>query len=36
MGAGGEIFILKMGTPVKIVKLAHDLIKLLGYERRRK
>jgi FlaA1/EpsC-like NDP-sugar epimerase len=32
MGAGGEIFILKMGIPVKIVQLAHDLIKLLGYE----
>jgi len=32
MGAGGEIFILKMGVPVKIVNLAHDLIKLLGYE----
>jgi FlaA1/EpsC-like NDP-sugar epimerase len=32
MGAGGEIFILKMGIPVKIIKLAHDLIKLLGYE----
>jgi FlaA1/EpsC-like NDP-sugar epimerase len=32
MGGGGEIFILKMGSPVKIVKLAHDLIKLLGYE----
>lgn len=32
MGAGGEIFILKMGARVKIVDLAHDLIKLLGYE----
>ncbi len=32
MGAGGEIFILKMGARVKIVNLAHDLIKLLGYE----
>jgi len=32
MGAGGEIFILKMGVPVKIVNLARDLIKLLGYE----
>ncbi|MCP4338322.1 MAG: polysaccharide biosynthesis protein, partial [Desulfobulbaceae bacterium] len=32
MAAGGEIFILKMGSPVKIVKLAHDLIKLLGHE----
>jgi FlaA1/EpsC-like NDP-sugar epimerase len=32
MGAGGEIFILKMGVPVKIINLATDLIKLLGYE----
>ena len=32
MGTGGEIFILKMGALVKIVNLAHDLIKLLGYE----
>ena len=32
MGAGGEIFILKMGSSVKIVKLAHDLIKLMGHE----
>jgi FlaA1/EpsC-like NDP-sugar epimerase len=32
MGGGGEIFILKMGVPVKILKLAQDLIKLLGYE----
>jgi FlaA1/EpsC-like NDP-sugar epimerase len=32
MGGGGEIFVLKMGVPVKIVKLAQDLIKLLGYE----
>jgi FlaA1/EpsC-like NDP-sugar epimerase len=32
MGAGGEIFILKMGSLVKIITLAHDLIKLLGYE----
>ncbi len=32
MGAGGEIFILKMGSLVKIIKLAHDLIKLMGYE----
>jgi FlaA1/EpsC-like NDP-sugar epimerase len=32
MGGGGEIFILKMGASVKIVKLARDLIKMLGYE----
>jgi FlaA1/EpsC-like NDP-sugar epimerase len=32
MGSGGEIFLLKMGNPVKIADLARDLIKLLGYE----
>lgn len=33
MGTGGEIFLLKMGKPVKIVELARDLIKLMGFER---
>ncbi len=30
MGKGGEIFILKMGQPIKIAKLAEDLIELAG------
>jgi FlaA1/EpsC-like NDP-sugar epimerase len=32
MGEGGEIFILDMGTPIKIVDLAKDLIRLSGFE----
>ena len=32
MGNGGEIFILDMGTPIKIDNMALDLIRLSGFE----
>jgi len=32
MGEGGEIFLLDMGEPVKIVDLAKDMIKLSGFD----
>ncbi len=32
MGKGGEIFVMDMGEPLKIVDLAHDMIRLSGYQ----
>lgn len=31
MGKGGEVFVLKMGPPLRIVQLAEDLIRLSGF-----
>jgi len=32
VGQGGEVFILDMGKPIKILDLAKDMIRLSGYE----
>lgn len=31
IGCGGEVFVLDMGKPVRIVEMAEDLISLMGY-----
>ena len=32
MGEGGEMFILDMGKPIRIIDMARDLIRLHGLE----
>ncbi len=32
LGQGGEVFVLDMGEPIRIVDLAREMIKLSGYE----
>jgi FlaA1/EpsC-like NDP-sugar epimerase len=32
MAAGGEVFVLDMGEPVRIADLARDLIRITGYQ----
>ena len=32
IGIGGEVFILDMGSPIKIIDIANELIRLSGYE----
>ncbi len=32
MGTGGDVFVLNMGAPVRIVELARRMIRLSGYE----
>jgi FlaA1/EpsC-like NDP-sugar epimerase len=32
LGKGGEVFVLDMGKPIKVIDLAADMIRLSGYE----
>jgi len=32
LSVGGEVFVLEMGDPVRIIELAHNMIRLAGYE----